>query len=107
MVTEFAAYIWANGAWIPNYGERYRARGDLQRVRRVDRQPGGQQADGQEAADALGAQKRSPASPSQDQGAQQRARNRLQALVPKLRHASRVNTGANGVGRLTSPSPVH
>jgi hypothetical protein len=25
MVTEFAGYIRANGAWIPNYGERYRS----------------------------------------------------------------------------------
>jgi hypothetical protein len=24
MVTEFGGYIRANGAWIPNYGERYR-----------------------------------------------------------------------------------
>src|SRR5205807_9580991 len=24
MVTEFAGYIRANGAWIPNYGERHR-----------------------------------------------------------------------------------
>jgi hypothetical protein len=24
-VTEFGGYIRANGAWIPNYGERYRA----------------------------------------------------------------------------------
>ena len=25
MVTEFSGYIRANGAWIPNYGERYRS----------------------------------------------------------------------------------
>ena len=25
MVTEFGGYIRANGAWIPNYGERYRS----------------------------------------------------------------------------------
>ncbi len=69
MVTEFSGYIRANGAWIPNYGWR----SDLQRLRRVDRQPGGQQTHGQKAADALGAQERSPPTPGSCQSAEQRS----------------------------------
>ena len=49
-------------------------RGHLQRVRRVDGQPGGQQAHGQEAADALGTQERSPAAPGPRQSAERRTR---------------------------------
>jgi hypothetical protein len=40
-VTEFGGYIRANASAIPNYGERHRPRADLERVRRIDRQPGG------------------------------------------------------------------
>jgi hypothetical protein len=74
-VTEFGGYIRANGAWIPNYGERVSiGRGHLECVCRVDGQPGGQQAHGQEAADALGTQERSPPAPGPRQSLERRTR---------------------------------
>jgi hypothetical protein len=71
MVTEFAGYLRANGAWIPNYGERYRS-GEVissafveSTVNQVISKP-----HGQEAAEALGAEGRPPPAPGADQSAQ-------------------------------------
>ena len=53
-VAEFSGYIRANAECIPNYGEALPSRrGHLQRLRGVGGQPSGEQADGEEAADAL------------------------------------------------------
>jgi hypothetical protein len=65
-VVEFGGYIRANTNWIPNYGERHRC-GEAISNAFVESavNHGGEQADGQEAADALDATRRSspPAGP--------------------------------------------
>jgi hypothetical protein len=84
-IIEFGGYIRANGAWIPNYGARYRSGKAISSAFGVGRQPGGEQAHGQEAADALDAQRGSPASPGPHPRAKRRPRHRLPALVSRVR----------------------
>jgi hypothetical protein len=107
LVTEFGGYIRANGAWITNYGERYRngetissafvesAVNQVVSKRMVKK-----------ATDALGAEGCSPAPPGANQGAQRRPGRCLPALVPQIRGSSRAKPQA-GTGRVASPNFVH
>jgi hypothetical protein len=63
---------------------RYRAGEAISSARRIDDQPGRQQADGQEAADALEPPRSAPPAPDPNQGPQRRPRHRLPPLVPEL-----------------------
>ena len=86
MVTEFGGYIRANGAWIPNYGERYRCGEAISSgIRRVRCQPDRQQADGQETADALDTRGCAPAAASANPDTQRRSRRHFPRVVSRLR----------------------
>jgi hypothetical protein len=70
-VLEFGGYIGANAAWIPNYGERHRnGEAISDAFVGVDREPGHQQADGEEAAGALDASRCPSAAPDPHSRAQ-------------------------------------
>jgi hypothetical protein len=90
-VSEFGGYIRANGAWIPNYGERYRsgeaissafvesAVNQVVSKRMVKKQQ------------MRWTPKRSPAAPGPHPRAERRPCQRLSALVPRLRHSNTVS----------------
>ena len=75
-------------------------RGHFECVRRVGGEPGGQQADGQEAADALDTQRGPPAASGAYPRAERRPRRGLLSLVSRLRASNTLNRSRGG--RLTS-----
>ena len=101
-IAEFGGYIRAKRGVDP---ELRRAvpirRSDLQRVRRVSREPGRQQAHGQEAADALDTVRRSSPPPGAHSRPERRARRCLSALVPSVRRCLSWH-GPDRTGGLTS-----
>jgi len=82
-VAEFHTYITANESFIPNYGDRYRY-GEVISTAFVESTVkwGDQQADGQEAADALDQARSSHAASGADPGAERRPAGKLRTLVP-------------------------
>ena len=61
-VVEFGGYIRANATWIPHYGERNRASEAISNAFvESGGQPGREQADGEEATDALDTSRCPPA----------------------------------------------
>jgi hypothetical protein len=68
-VREFRGYIEANQNFIPNYGDRYR-REDLNGLRGVRGKSSGEQAHGEETANAMERVRGAQSTPSTDKGAQ-------------------------------------
>jgi hypothetical protein len=72
-VRAFETYVTNHRAAIPNYGERYRqGKNDFDGLRGVGRQPGGQQAFCEKAADAMDAGGRPPFAANPDPGVKRR-----------------------------------
>jgi len=68
-------------------------RGHLERLRGVGGQPGGEQPDGQEAAEALDTEGCPPPAPDPDTRAQRRAGRCLATLVPGVRARAQGSAG--------------